>query len=323
MTWNGTSIISYDYEIISMISLNLTSLTIMSIDGFYFHNLYIVVADYWHGLMVLIVKNGTKVMDVLPGDEKDPYVSICAVYRGLNIITKSGILKTYMLSYNMDLVFIENRYPFTTSFERVSLMSSFAIINNFYRNHYLIYPVFYNEIDMFFRVIDTTIEFSSHLVRDLPAEMNSNDAYIGFNYVTFISQTSFCFISNYSNIVFYSLNNLVIEKPSLSISEYNQMLKKWNTSSFLVEITGNNKNNQVVTKFNLNIKREDNKSYNDEDIGAWVFIVIILSTVLVLALSVKLAHKFFFSKKKKLTNDPNAPKNEGLTSVEIMSYIRE
>lgn len=301
-TWNGTTIANLQYEHISMFSLNLTSFTVMSVDGFYNKKLHIMIADYWHGLMILKIDvNISKVLHVVPNDPEDPYVSIGAVYKGLHIATKNGILKTFIFTSDMRPVFLETRYPFTTSVNKITSIASFVIANDYYNTRYLIYPVIYDGIDMYYRVVDTMVEFSSYLMRDLIVENNLFSTDYNMYYATFISPYDFCFIANSTKVIFYSLNDFLLEKPSLDITDYNDMKKKWNGNNFRIDLWAENKNNNASATFYLNVTGPPSEDgYSDDKLQPWVLVVIAVSTLIVLMVSVKIVHKFVFSRRRRV-----------------------
>ncbi|OMJ88043.1 hypothetical protein SteCoe_10114 [Stentor coeruleus] len=301
MTWNGVTITKIQYEHISMLSLNLTSFTAMSVDGFYNKNLHVIVADYWQGLLILkIVDNISRVLHMIPGIPGDPFVSVGTVHKGFHVVTKSGLLKTFIFSGNMFPVFLENRYPFTTSEYKISSIASFVIPNDYYNSRYLIYPVMYDEINMYYRVVDTMMEFSSYVMKDLIVENNLVSTDYNMYYATFISPYCFCFIVNSTKVIFYSLNDFLLVKPSLTISGYKLMRKKWDSNNFKINLVAENKNSQADITFYLNITGPHSENnYNDGKVQPWVLVVIAVTTLIVLMVSVKIVHKFVFSRRRR------------------------
>lgn len=299
MVWDGFSICSFSSEYVTMFSLGLKSLTIMSIDGFFYDTFYAVVADYWNGILILQQNNSvTKVIHNINNNDNDPVISIGTIYKGFNAISKSGALTTYYFTIDMAPNFFTRRNPFTINSYNISSVQSYVVTSNFYYSRYLAYPVVYNNGDVYYRIVDTMIDFSNYLIKDLYAQKLYDDKLEGVYYATFINNSYFCFPTNQTKIVFYSLNSLMLTMKGLTKSEYNQMKNKWNNNNFVVKVIAENPNNYANISFSLNLTGPTS-SNGDEDYGikAWMFIVIVVSMCIVLAITVKLVHKFVFKRR--------------------------
>ncbi|OMJ67914.1 hypothetical protein SteCoe_34809 [Stentor coeruleus] len=302
MVWDGVTINNFTTEYVNMFSLGLNSLTIMSIDGFFYDTFYVVIADYWNGILVLNQVNGvTKIIYNITNNDNDPVISIGTIYKGFNAVSKSGVLTTYYFTKNMTPKFFAKRNPFTIYSYDISSVQSYVVADNFYYSRYITYPVVYNNGDIYYRIVDTMVDFSNYLIKDLYAQKLPKDMLESVFYATFINNSYFCFPTNQTKIVFYSLNSLLLTKKGLTKSEYKQMVNKWGTNNFVIKTIAKNPNNYANISFNLNITgpTSDDNDGNYE-IKAWLFIVIVVTVCIVLAITVKIMHRFIFSRRNSI-----------------------
>lgn len=318
--WSQGKLSKQDQELINFYSLGINSFYALSVDGFYSGTLYISVADHWNGLFMLKVLNGTtKIHDYKQSNGEDPLVSIGMAYRCVYTVSESGLLTKYRVDSNMKLEFYVQRFPFTTVTSTIQSAVSSVSFSKDYFFKYLVFPVIYDKNHYKFRLIDTSTSFSSCLIRDvLFLDFSIAPTYNPDSGAVFVDQNKVSFIVNNKDIVCLTLNEYVLEAPQMSKDYYEKMVDKWNTSDFVFTIVGKNDNNKLsMGEANLKITMKKTDENEGVDTPWWMFLVIVVGSLIILAGSVKLVYVFIFRKWKKR----NMP-SESLSEQRLISEVQ-
>ncbi|OMJ75520.1 hypothetical protein SteCoe_25336 [Stentor coeruleus] len=300
--WSQESLIIQSQELIDFYSLGLYSFMAVSVDGYYLDYLYIAVAEYQHGLFLLKVVNGTSVIhSYVKSNFNDPFVSVGMAYKNIYTVSESGSLVNYRLDSNAELVFYVQRFPFTTVDSKIQSIFSFVTFSEEYFFQYIAYPVVYDNNYYKYRLINTYTSFANCLIRDVLFLNGSSSTIYNSNIeAVFIDKNTVSFIINNNDIVCLLLNDFYLECPQMSEDYYKKMVDKWNTSDFTFTVVGKNDNNELTMGdiyLSVNMK---SKSSNDNYVGTpwWIFLVIAVGILIVLAVTVRLVYGYAFRKQK-------------------------
>ncbi|OMJ65649.1 hypothetical protein SteCoe_37846 [Stentor coeruleus] len=300
-TWNNNNIIeNTDNELIDMYTLKMSTFYVYSMDGYYYNNsFYIVLAEKLNGLLILDYNGSqTKIISSNPS-RNDPIYTVGVSYKLIYTVAKSGILTAYKIANHSIPIFSYNRYPFAQT-STISTISSFVTINDYYWPQFLIYLVIYDNEEFYLRLVNLEGTALSFLITDIPFSINAT-TFEGFYEmsVTFINQTSFAFIYSSNNIKYYYINDYKLIVPKMTKSEYNMMKNKWNKTNFYFKVIGGNENFLMTTKnYELTIMEHNKKSTDASSFPVWLFPVMSIGVLLILAMSVKLVYKFIFSRRR-------------------------
>ncbi|OMJ72286.1 hypothetical protein SteCoe_29307 [Stentor coeruleus] len=164
--WNGTILEPYISELIDMFSLGLDELYIYSVDGYYYKNLHIIVADKIKGMLILICNGNYTTLDHSIASQNDPIFTVGVAYKMIFTVSKSGILTGYTLFNHTVPVFSCNRYPFAQSIN-ITTIPSFIAFSNYYWPQFLIFPVIYNSEGFYLRLSSIDGTALSFLIKDI------------------------------------------------------------------------------------------------------------------------------------------------------------
>ncbi|OMJ68043.1 hypothetical protein SteCoe_34633 [Stentor coeruleus] len=297
--WENTTLHLENQEIIDMFSLNLSSLYIYSIDGYYNKHMHIVIADKWNGVLILYYDYyylETRVKYSIPSVD-DPIYTVGVSYKMIYTVSKSGILATYAL-YNGEPVFSSNRYPFAHN-TRISTIPSFITLNDFYSPQFLIYSVIYDRQGFYLRLANLEGTALNFLISDIEFS-SSRNACMGSCPISavFINETSFAFVYNMFDVKYYYINNYKLQVPIMTESEYKKMKEKWIHTNFTFRVIGLNENNNVTTGYyNLEILEYKKTGSDDYSTPIWIFPIISIGILIILIITVKLIYKIIFRRR--------------------------
>ncbi|OMJ65354.1 hypothetical protein SteCoe_38401 [Stentor coeruleus] len=304
-TWNNTVVEIINHQLIDVATLGLNAFYVYSMDGYYYDEFYIVLAEKSNGLLVLDSKeNQAEIIASIPPNN-DPIYTVGVSYKTIYTVAKSGILTIYALLNHSSPVFSCNRYPFAQA-STISTISSFVSINDYYWPHFLIYLVIYNNTNFYLRLVNLDGTALSFLITDMPFSINKNNYNGSYEMlIAFINQTSFAFIYNLTSIKYYYIDDYKLIVPKMTESEYNMMKNKWNKTKFYFNAIGENENNYMITEYyTLTIMDYNKKSSDVSSLPIWLFPAISIGVLLILVLSVKVIYKIIFRRRTRVeTNE--------------------
>lgn len=299
--WSGNIIKPNNSELIDMFSLGLDSLYIFSVDGYYYKNLHIIVADREKGMLVLICNGNHTTLNNSITSKNDPIFTVGVAYKMIFTVTKSGILTVYTLFNHAIPIFSCNRYPFAQSIN-ITTIPSFITFNDYYWPQFLIFPVIYNSEGFYLRLANIGGTALSFLIKDIMLSSNRSVC-LRFcsTLAAFANQTTFAFIYNSTMVKFYYINKYILEVPKMTEAQYNYMKKQWNTTEFMFRIIGENENNDASTQYyNLTIMEYKKKEYNNPSTPVWLFPIISVGFLVILVITVKVIYKLIFRRRNRI-----------------------
>lgn len=286
-----------EFEVVNFYTLGLVNFFATSVDGIYNDQIYIVVADYWYGVRVLIVVNGTsEIFQNIPNTDNQHVVTLGVTAREVTTVTVFAMIVVYHFNSDMTLYYYVTRFPYTTAAEDIITLCSVLSTSNYYNEHYIAFPVYYTTNEFYFRIIDTHTQFSSALVKDL------NFSYIGrfiSLFAVFVNEYTLALIANEDAILVYFIGDYLLEIPAMDEPAYEKMKKKWNTTDFIIKIFAENDNNQLESRgIALNITMNKKNTFSDPvEVYWWVWLVVSVFSVVIIIV-VKAVYKWVFRQRQ-------------------------
>ena len=289
-----------EYEPIDFSSLGLVRFFATAIDGIYsgqpsqeLYNstLYLVLADYWYGVRMLVVVDGTSVLlDGIPNTDGDPAVSVSMMARSLCIVTLSAKLLVYHFGFDMMPYYYVTVFPYTSTNDTLTTLPSVILASDYYQVQYLAFPVSYYTGGNYYRIINTDTVHSSTLVQDVA--FGDDQEFTGVSQAVFINESAIAMIVNRKDVVIYNIGNYLLDVPAMDEEAYEAMIEKWNTNMFAVRVRVLNDNNAIWSPvINLTITMPTEKDVQSPSGLYWWIWLIIAAFFIMIVATVKVVYK--------------------------------
>lgn len=302
--WDGSYIELVDVETLDYSYLNVENFFIVSVDGIYYETLYMVIADYWSGLNIFVVRDGISIkVTCLEVNSVDSIVSVGWSYKIIYAVSTNGMIYVYKAYNPMMPFFYFKIFPYTTKDSNITIMPSYISFSEFYETGYICFPILYttNSSQYYhYRLININDDFSTFVTKDFPFA-NISEPNIDFYALsaTFTDSGSLAFIVNGKQIVYYKIQDYSLVIPAMSNFYYKKMIENWKKPSFNISLHVSNDNSQLITR-NIKLKIEKNSYSRSQNIETpiWIYVVIAISILIVLTIIVKIIYKVIFGERR-------------------------